>query len=75
MGYWKRHPQKDLEEVLKNFHEMGWRIIDPPTYYQVLCPCGQHYRWIHLTPSNPYYGNQALRWARRVCDQGRGVGR
>lgn len=67
MGYWRRHPRKDLEDVLAEFDRRRWRILDPPKYYKVLCPCGQHYRWIHLTPSNPYYGQQALRWARRVC--------
>jgi len=32
-----------------------------------MCPCGSHYRWIHLTPSSPYYGGHALTWAKRVC--------
>jgi hypothetical protein len=61
VGYWRRHPRKDLEDVLAEFDRRRWRILDPPKYYKVMCPCGQHYRWIHLTPSNPYYGQQALR--------------
>ena len=72
MSYWRRYPRKDMERVLVEFHRQGWRIIDPPRYYKVLCPCGDHYRWIHLTPSNPYYGNQALQWAKRVCPQWEG---
>ena len=65
MGHWQRHPQKDLEAVLAEFHAHGWEIIDPPKYYTLRCPCGQHYRWLHLTPSNPNYGKQALQWAKR----------
>lgn len=67
VGYWKRHPRKDLERVLEEFHLRGWRIENPPKYYKVMCPCGSHYRWIHLTPSSPYYGGHALTWAKRVC--------
>lgn len=67
MGYWKKHPRKDLERILERFHELGWTIDDPSTYYRLTCPCGLHLRWFHLTPSNPNYGNQALQWAKRTC--------
>lgn len=73
MAYWKRHPKKELQAVLEVFSAQGWTIENPPKYYKVLCPCGNHYRWIHLTPSNPYYGFQALQWARRVCPMWREV--
>ena len=63
--YWKKHPRKDMEALLGEFHEADWRIYDPPTYYQVLCPCGLHKRWIHLTPSDPNYAKNALRWLYR----------
>lgn len=65
MGYWRKHPRKDLEEVLVAFHKAGWLIEDSGTYYRVICPCGDHQRSIHLTPSNPNYGRQALSWLRR----------
>ncbi|WP_409494952.1 hypothetical protein [Amycolatopsis sp. cmx-11-12] len=39
--------------------------MDPPTYYTVRCPCGQHQRWIHLTPSGSNYGKNALSWLLR----------
>lgn len=65
MGYWRRHPRKDLEGVLVVFDAAGWIIEDPPKYYRVKCPCGEHQRSIHLTPSNPHYGQQAIRWMRR----------
>ncbi|RFU18840.1 hypothetical protein D0Z06_24580 [Geodermatophilus marinus] len=65
MGYWKRHKRKDLEEVLEVFHQAGWLIEDPPTYYTLKCPCGKHMRWLHLTPSGANYGRNALAWGRR----------
>jgi hypothetical protein len=63
--YWKRHPKKELEALLGEFYEEGWTIQDPPTYYRVACPCGDHMRWIHLTPSDPNYVKNALKWLRR----------
>jgi hypothetical protein len=65
MGYWRRHQKPELEDVLERFHQAGWRIEDPPKYYTVKCPCGLHQRWIHLTPSNPRYGRQAINWLQR----------
>lgn len=62
---WKRHPRKELEAVLGEFNDAGWAIDDPPTYYRVKCPCGLHMRWIHLTPSDPNYAKNALKWLRR----------
>lgn len=71
MGHWKKHGRKDLEAVLGEYHEAGWRIEDPPTYYRVLCPCGSHMRWIHLTPSDPKYAMNALKWLyRQPCYEG-----
>lgn len=65
MGYWKRHQKKDLERVLTVLHEHGYRIKDPPRYYTVLCPCGEHQRQVHLTP-DPYHGNHVLQWAKQL---------
>ena len=65
MGYWRKHPRKDLEEVLERFDAAGWRIDDSGAYYKVLCACGSHQRRIHMTPSSPYYGNHALQWLKK----------
>lgn len=67
LGYWKKHPKKEGEDALEEIAAMGWRVEDPPTYYTVKCPCGAHQRQIHLSPSNPNYWNEAVRWAKRVC--------
>ena len=64
--YWKKHPQKDLEELLEKFDAAGWRIIDPPKYYKVYCPCAmKHKRTVHLTPSNPNYALDTRKWLER----------
>ncbi|MPY82417.1 MAG: hypothetical protein GEV00_03670 [Actinophytocola sp.] len=65
MGCWRRHQKKDLEAVLEHFHRAGWRIEAGKRYYKVKCPCGRHRRYIHLTPSDPHYGRNALSWLRR----------
>jgi hypothetical protein len=64
LGYWKKHPKKELEAALRTLHEHGYKILDPPRYYTVRCPCGAHQRQVHLTPSGGYYANHVLQWAR-----------
>jgi hypothetical protein len=57
-GYWKSHPNKELQLFLLELHLSGWRIVNPPKYYQALCKCpGKHRTTIHLTPSGRYYLN------------------
>lgn len=65
MGNWAKHPKKELQSLLKEFDEAGWRIQDPPKYYKVYCPCGAHKRTIHLTPSDPNYTLNASKWLHR----------
>ena len=65
MGYWKKHRREDIEAVLEAFDAAGWRVQNPPTFYRVLCPCGDHQRSIHLTPSGTNYGRNALMWLYR----------
>lgn len=65
MGYWKRHQSKDIEKVLDEYHAAGWRIEDPPKYYTVKCPCGDHQRTVHLTPSGPNYAKNLRAWLHR----------
>ena len=65
MGYWQRHPKKELQALLGEFNDAGWKIIDPPKYYKVRCPCGDHQRTVHLSPSNPNYVKDVLGWLYR----------
>jgi hypothetical protein len=66
LGYWKKHIKKDLELVLALLDRHGYKILNPPKYYTVRCPCGQHQRQVHLTPSNPNYGKEVIKWARKL---------
>jgi hypothetical protein len=64
-GYWKTHPKKDLQALLMRFHKLGWKIVDPPTYYKVYCPCKRHKTTVHLSPSNPNYILDKTKWLER----------
>ncbi len=73
--YWQRPSNKEIGLLLDDFDAAGWRIIDPPKYYKVLCPCGAHKRWIHLTPSGSNYAKNARAWLKRqTCDTKGGGG-
>lgn len=61
--YWAKHPKKELEALLGEFHEAGWRIKDPPKYYTVYCPCPlRHKTYVHLTPSTRDYAKHKIQW-------------
>lgn len=67
-GYWRRHPKKELQALLMEFHEAGWRVLDPEKgggYYKVRCACGAHKTSVHLSPSNPNYKLDKQKWLRR----------
>ena len=38
MARWRKHPRKDLQEVLKVSDAHGWTVEDPPKYYRLTCP-------------------------------------
>lgn len=64
--YWKKHPIKEIEELLVEFDAAGWRVIDPPKYYKVYCPCAEkHKRTVHLTPSSRNYILDTQSWLHR----------
>ena len=57
-GYWQTHPNKELQALLLELDDAGWRITKGSRYYKVFCPCREHPPVnIHLTPSNRYYLN------------------
>lgn len=62
LGYWQRHPKEEIETLLSQFDDNGWLVEDPPKYYKVNCPCGSHKRTVHLTPRDPDYVKNALKW-------------
>lgn len=72
--YWQKAKNKDIGQLLKLFDEAGWAIDDPPTYYRVRCPCGDHMRWIHLTPSGANCIRNAVKWLdRQQCSRKKGA--
>lgn len=52
-----RHPDKDLEGVLKSAEDRGWIISKRPRgYYKMKCPCpDKHLKSVALTPSGAKY--------------------
>ncbi len=59
MGYWNKHPKKDGEDLLKEFHAHRWIITRNKGYYVCWCPseCGQHMQTVRLSPHSPYHWN------------------
>jgi hypothetical protein len=55
-----KHQNKELERVLREAEEKGWRVEKRPNrYFKMKCPCDQqHMKAVKLSPSNPYYEKQ-----------------
>jgi hypothetical protein len=63
-----KHPKKEGEEALRSIEGMGWSISRRKNYYQLRCSCGKgHLTYLHLSPSNPNYFQEKVRYCRRVC--------
>lgn len=61
-----RHPDKDLDRVLRAAARQGWRVTRKGGYFKMYCPCDQqHWKTVHLSPSNPLYRTQLIGWLRR----------
>lgn len=62
-----RHPRADLEQLLRDIEAQGW-VVSKPKYYRCACPCGEHLKWLHLTPSDPNYARNQRAWfTRQAC--------
>jgi hypothetical protein len=68
-GYWIRHPNKEIQQLLFELHLSDWIIENPPKYYKALCTCpGKHRTTIHITPSGRYYLNNKRKYlVRTTC--------
>jgi hypothetical protein len=61
-----RHQDKELERVLRRVEDNGWRVERGKGYFRLLCPCPEkHMRSVSLTPSDPNYGKNLVRWIER----------
>lgn len=66
MGERPRHPDKDLERLLRDFEKQGWSVTKRKRYFNVYCPCeGKHKRGVHLTPSDSNYELNVRKWLQR----------
>lgn len=60
------HPDKDLEAVICDVEDHGWRVMKARKYYKAYCPCdSEHIKTIHLTPSGRMYIVQLKAWFQR----------
>jgi hypothetical protein len=60
-----RHPRKELEQVLRDAEAVGWQVTKARKYFALWCPCGEHKKWVHLTPSDPRYERNLRKWLKR----------
>jgi hypothetical protein len=42
-----KHPNKELEALLKYAEDHEWRADKPTAYFRLRCPCGMHQRRVH----------------------------
>ncbi len=62
-----RHPDKDLERVLRALEQQGWRVTRGQKYFKAWCPCeARHWKTIHLTPSSSGYRQNLVGQLRRA---------
>jgi hypothetical protein len=63
-----RHPDKDLERVLRAAERQGWRVVKPGRYFKMYCPCpGEHMQTVHITPNRKYRQNLMGQLRRATC--------
>jgi hypothetical protein len=65
-----KHPNRDLEAVLREAEAKGWRVEKRPNrYFKMKYPCDRlPIKTVKLTPSNPYYEMQLRgELSRRTC--------
>lgn len=62
-----RHQDKDLEPVLAEAEDKGWRVEKGKKYWKMYCPCpDKHLKTVKLTPSDPRYRQNLLGQLRRA---------
>jgi hypothetical protein len=56
-----KHPDKDLEPVLKEAESQNWIVTKGKKYFKMKCPCpDKHSKTVHLSPSDPKYRKNLL---------------
>lgn len=62
-----RHPNKDLEKLMKRAEAVGWVFAKGSKYYVGKCACGLHLQTVHLTPNQGYLRNLRMQFRRYEC--------
>jgi hypothetical protein len=63
-----KHPDPDLETLLRTLEASGWRVTKGRRYFVVWCPCPKlHKSTVHLTLKLHYGKNLRKRLARYTC--------
>jgi len=64
-----KHPNKELEEVLRSAENQGWRIQRGKAYFKMKCWCdARHMKMVHITPSDPNYKRNLISYlGRSTC--------
>ncbi len=66
----ERHPKKEGERALIEIEAMGWTVARKGKYFRLRCGCpGMHQTYVHLSPSNPNYFREKIRYCRRICER------
>ena len=61
-----RHPVKELEAVLRESENLGWRVTRDKRYFKLWCPNPCKCRkTVHLTPSGARYEENLRHYLRR----------
>lgn len=59
MGGRPRHPDQDLEALIRDAEKRGWRVSKERKYYKAYCPCpNKCFEMIHMTPKGNYAKNK-----------------
>ncbi len=61
----RRHQDKDIEKVLVEAESHGWYVKPGKGYWKLLCGCGEHKKWVALTPSGANYAKNLAKWLER----------
>jgi len=62
---------QDFRENVAWLEARGWEVdADRNGYPLARCPCGEHLKTIHRTPSNPQYWKNLRKHVERLCQGG-----
>lgn len=62
-----RKLNRKIKPVVERIQAAGWTVAEPSGggYRKAKCPCGDHLRWIHFTPSGGSYVQNLEKWFER----------